>query len=45
MFKNFIKKINRYKEDINISEMFEILKTNTNVTILDVLIRHFLTFY
>jgi len=36
MLKNFIKKINRYKEDITVGEMFEFLKTNNNVTILDV---------
>ncbi len=36
MFKKLIKKIYRHKENITIKEMLEILKTNSNVVLLDV---------
>lgn len=36
MFRKIIKKIYRHREDITVKEMLEILKTNQNVTILDV---------
>ncbi len=36
MFRKIINKIYRYKEDITVKEMLEILKTNENVTLLDV---------
>ena len=36
VLKKLIKKLYRYKEDITVKEMLEIMKTNDNVILLDV---------
>lgn len=36
MFKKLIRKIYRNRENITVKEMLEIIKTNNNVTLLDV---------
>ena len=36
LFKKIIRKIYRNKENITVKEMLEIIKTNNNVTLLDV---------
>ena len=36
MFRKLLRKIYRHKENISVKEMLEIIKTNTNVVLLDV---------